>query len=170
MKVTNLIILTFTLILLSCSDSNNFPMYEVKGNKKAMFNLEKLDGTILNAQDLHGSYILVNFWATWCKPCVKEMPSLNNLHNKFVNNDNLQVIAINVGQSKEVVKNFISKNSPIDFTILLDERMELVDWNVEAIPSTFLIDNNGNILYRAEGEKDWSSQEFTSFINSVINK
>ena len=169
MKVTNLIILIFTLTLLSCSDSNNFPMYEVKGNKKAIFNLEKLDGTILNAQDLHGSYILVNFWATWCKPCIKEMPSLNYLHLKFTNNKNFQVIAINIGQSKSAIKDFI-KDNPIDFTILLDERMELVDWNVEAIPSTFLIDNNGNILYRVEGEKDWSSQEFTSFINSVINK
>ena len=170
MKIKNFIILTLTLIILSCSGSNDHLMYKIEGNKKADFNLERLDGTILNAEDLNGSYILVNLWATWCKPCVKEIPSLNNLHKKFNNNENFHVIAINVGQSKEVIKDFISKNGPIDFTILVDERMELVNWNVEAIPTTFLIDDEGNMLYRTEGEKDWSSQEFTLFINSVISK
>ena len=79
------------------------------------------------------------------------------------------MIAINIGQSKEAVKKFlIDKSLQIEFTVLLDEKMELSDWNVQAIPTTFLVDKKGKIIYKAEGEKEWDSYEFTSFFSSII--
>ena len=79
------------------------------------------------------------------------------------------MIAINIGQSKEVVKKFLlDKSLPIEFTILLDEKMDLSDWNVQAIPTTFLVDEKGKIIYKVEGEKEWDSNEFTSFFSSII--
>ena len=79
------------------------------------------------------------------------------------------MIAINIGQNKEVIeKFFIEKSSKIDFTVLLDENMELSDWNVQAIPTTFLVNDKGRVIYKIEGEKEWDSSEFTSFINSII--
>jgi thiol-disulfide isomerase/thioredoxin len=144
-------------------------MNKVDTEKTAIFNLPNLEGKYVNAEDLKGSYILLNFWATWCKPCVKELPSLNNLNKTFKDNDNFKLVAINVGQTKEVVSEFINNKSPIDFTVLLDEKIELTDWEVSAIPTTFLIDDKGNIIYKVEGEKEWDNSEFTAFIRSIIN-
>ena len=160
-----LIFLTF----LSCSDGKVSMMNKVDTEKTAIFNLPNLEGKYVNAEDLKGSYILLNFWATWCKPCVKELPSLNNLNKTFKDNDNFKLVAINVGQTKEVVSKFINNKSPIDFTVLLDEKIELTDWEVSAIPTTFLIDDKGNIIYKVEGEKEWDNSEFTAFIRSIIN-
>ena len=81
------------------------------------------------------------------------------------------MIAINIGQSKEAVKKFLlDKSLPVEFTILLDEKMDLSDWNVQAIPTTFLVDKKGKIIYKVEGEKEWDSKEFTSFFNSIIEQ
>ena len=53
--------------------------------------------------------------------------------------------------------------------MLLDEKIELSDWEVSAIPTTYLVDDKGNIIYKVEGEKEWDSIEFTSFIKSIID-
>ena len=79
------------------------------------------------------------------------------------------MIAINIGQNKDVIeKFFIDKSLSIDFPVLLDENMELSDWNIQAIPTTFLVDGSGKIIYKIEGEKEWDSPEFTSFFKTII--
>ena len=80
------------------------------------------------------------------------------------------MVAINIGQNKEVVEKFFAdKSTQINFTVLLDENMELSEWSVQAIPTTFLINDKGKIIYKVEGEKEWDSPEFVSFISSIIN-
>ena len=167
MKPLNYILPLVILILISCSDNKNYPMNKIDSAETATFTLKTLDNQPLSLSEFQGSYVLVNFWATWCKPCVREIPSLNNLYKKF-KGTNFEIIAINVGQNAEVVNNFINSTSPIDFTILLDENIDLVSWKVEAIPTTFLVDDKGTIIYKVEGEKHWDSPEFTSFISSFI--
>ena len=157
------------LLLTSCVDTESAPMTKVNEGPRAVFSLPNLKGEYENTDNYKGSYILINFWATWCAPCVKEIPSLNNLYNKFKDKKKFKMIAINIGQSKEVVKKFLlDKSLPVKFTILLDEKMDLSDWNVQAIPTTFLVDKKGKIIYKAEGEKEWDSDEFTSFFNSIV--
>ena len=157
------------LLLTSCVDTESAPMTKVNEGPRAVFSLPNLKGEYENTDNYKGSYILINFWATWCAPCVKEIPSLNNLYNKFKDKKKFKMIAINIGQSKEAVKKFLlDKSLPVEFTILLDEKMDLSDWNVQAIPTTFLVDKKGKIIYKAEGEKEWDSDEFTSFFNSIV--
>tara|TARA_X000000368_G_scaffold129578_1_gene101886 strand:+ start:614 stop:1156 length:543 start_codon:yes stop_codon:yes gene_type:complete len=157
------------LLLISCSDIKSAPMNKVNEDSRAIFNLPNLKDEYINAENYKGSYILINFWATWCAPCVKEIPSLNNLYNKFKDKKNFKMIAINIGQSKAAVKKFLfDKSLPIEFAVLLDEKMELSDWNIQAIPTTFLVDEKGKIIYKVEGEKEWDSDEFSSFFSSII--
>ena len=159
------------LLLTSCVDTESAPMTKVNEGPRAVFSLPNLKGEYENTDNYKGSYILINFWATWCAPCVKEIPSLNNLYNKFKYKKKFKMIAINIGQSKEAVKKFLlDKSLPVEFTILLDEKMDLSDWNVQAIPTTFLVDKKGKIIYKVEGEKEWDSKEFTSFFNSIIEQ
>tara|TARA_B100001059_G_C17360167_1_gene344720 strand:- start:15 stop:557 length:543 start_codon:yes stop_codon:yes gene_type:complete len=157
------------LLLTSCADTESVPMAKVNEVSRVTFNLPNLNDEYVNVENYKGSYILINFWATWCAPCVKEIPSLNNLYNKFKYKKNFKMIAINIGQSKEAVKKFLlDKSLPIEFTVLLDEKMELSNWNVQAIPTTFLVDEKGRIIYKVEGEKEWDSDEFSTFFSSII--
>lgn len=156
------------ILLMSCSDNNNHPMTKLDKKVSANFNLQKIDGTFVMLEELRGSYILVNFWATWCKPCVREIPSLNNLSKIYSKNDNFKVIAINIGQKKDIVNNFLQKIGGVDFLILLDEEMNLPEWDVQAIPTTFIVDKEGFIIFSAQGEREWDSEEFTQFIDSLL--
>ena len=135
-------------------------------------NIKDMEGNSLNFSKIsnNGKPMIISFWATWCKPCVNEIPSLNNLHKKLSINNNFQVIAINIGQNKNVVEKFLNDVPKIDFMILLDENMDLTEWSVQAIPTTFLVNNKGQVVYSVEGEKQWDSPEFISFINSEIKK
>ena len=63
---------------------------------------------------------------------------------------------------------FIKEKAQIDFLVLLDENIELSDWNVQAIPTTLLINDSGKIIYKIEGEKEWDSSEFTKFFKNII--
>ena len=130
--------------------------------------LKDIDNNNISLSKYKDKWLLINFWATWCAPCVRELPSLNNLHNEFKNNKNFAMIAINIGQNKSVVNKFIKEKAPIDFLVLLDENIELSDWNVQAIPTTFLINDSGKIIYKIEGEKEWDSSEFTKFFKNII--
>jgi thiol-disulfide isomerase/thioredoxin len=158
------------VFLFSCSEIKKSPMTKVKEDNYPSFNLPDLEGNYINLKDYSNSFVLINFWATWCAPCVKEIPSLNNLNEHFKETSNFKMIAINIGQNKGVIeKFFIDKSLSIDFPVLLDENMELSDWNIQAIPTTFLIDGSGKIIYKIEGEKEWDSSEFTSFFKTIIN-
>jgi thiol-disulfide isomerase/thioredoxin len=164
-------IVVLFIFLISCSENFSEPMIKFDGNNiETKFNIPDLEGKIFSIDDFKGNYVLVNFWATWCAPCVKELPSLNSLNSEFSNSKNFKMVAINIGQNKEVVEKFFTdKSTQINFTVLLDENMELSEWNVQAIPTTFLINDKGKIIYKVEGEKEWDSPEFVSFISSIIN-
>jgi len=164
-----IISLTIFFIISSCSDQNTAPMNKVEMENISSFNLKTLNNNYMDLDELRGSYVLVNFWATWCKPCVREIPSLNNLYNKFKTNDKFKMVAINIGQNKDVVNKFVKNISSIDFIILLDENISLTEWGVQAIPTTFLLNDKGKIIYKVEGERKWDSPEFISFINSIID-
>ena len=168
MKIVSLFLIFFCL--LSCSQKPDTPMVRVNENINSEFNLPSLDNKYISSEELKGKYLLVNFWATWCSPCVRELPSLNNLNNIFLENDDFVLIAINIGQDKAVVRKFIDEKTRVDFIVLLDEKMELSNWNVQAIPTTFLVDKNGKVLYKAEGEKAWDDPKFITFFNSFIEK
>ncbi len=168
MKIVSLFLIFFCL--LSCSQKPDTPMVRVNENINSEFNLPSLDNKYISSEELKGKYLLVNFWATWCSPCVRELPSLNNLNNIFLENDDFVLIAINIGQDKAVVRKFIDEKTKVDFIVLLDEKMELSNWNVQAIPTTFLVDKNGKVLYKAEGEKAWDDPKFITFFNSFIEK
>ena len=170
MKNLSNIFLLLSLTLLSCSDNKTSLMMKVDDPKPVNFSLYNLNYKVIKLDEFEGSYILVNFWATWCKPCVNEIPSLNNLNENFSSNDDFQVVAINIGQNKDVVENFLKSIDKVGFLILLDEEISLSDWNVQAIPTTFLLNKKGKIIYRVEGEKEWDSPEFISFINSVMQQ
>lgn len=131
------------------------------------------DGKEMSLKDMKGKVVLVNLWATWCKPCIKEMPDLSAISEEMEGKD-FEMIGVNVFQQNgsKKVEDFLATN-PVSYTIL-DGNQEVVDAlgeadgsPVEAVPTTFLIDKNGKIVETIIGGR--SKETFLTSINKYLN-
>jgi len=120
--------------------------------------LPSLDGRQIDLGDHVGKVVLVNFWATWCPPCVEEIPSLQRLYRQL-QAQGLEILAVDVGESAEKMRAFLA-DKPIDFPVLMDSRGEALQrWGIYAFPTTLVLDRQHRIRYAVFGAFDWSSQE-----------
>ncbi len=139
------------------------------GTNAAAFKLTDLAGKSYQLKDLKGKVVIVNFWASWCGPCRKEMPSMNKAWQALRDN-NVVMLAINFGESKQAVADFV-KTIPIDFPVLLDEtNTASSDWNVTAMPTTVVVDQQGKIVERILGPREWDSPKMIDAILSIARK
>lgn len=141
-----------------------FPGYPVAPKLKLL----NMDGKQVDLGKLKGQVVLVNFWATWCPPCRREMPSLQRLWLKL-GKSKLQIVAVNVGEDADTVLGFMGTldDSPT-FPIVFDKDSTVLRaWPVKGLPTTFLIDRKGHIAYRAIGGRDFDSPENIRFITEL---
>ena len=104
--------------------------------------------------DFSGRITLINFWATWCPPCVEEIPSLNRL-KMAMQDEPFELISIDYAESAETVREFM-RRVEVDFPVLLDEQGDYARrWNVITYPSTFVLDTQGRIRYGVNAAIDW---------------
>lgn len=129
------------------------------------FALEDTERKLWRLSSLRGQILVVNFWATWCPPCRRELPSLEALHRKVAAKD-VVVLGIDAGETWDAVNGYMMELKPaITFPILTDDRGEVMRaWQVKALPTTFVIDRQGRFALRALGARDFS---LTDAINDV---
>jgi peroxiredoxin len=169
-KSNSLSVALVTILVLTVSLSNaGGLMDKIPSTEASNFTLMSAQGTDISLSDYEGKFVLLNFWATWCPPCVKEMPALNDLHNKLNGRNGLEVVGIHVGPALATVKQFL-KNRPVDFDILIDKNMSLSSWQVSGLPTTFLISPSGKLIYKATGEREWGSDEMIEFIRDIMKE
>lgn len=121
--------------------------------------------------DLRGKVILVNFWASWCPPCIEELPSIQRLWASHDRSD-FDVVAVNVGEDEPTIKQFLSIFSPkLEVPIAIDPDLETYRaWRVSPLPTTFVVDRKGQIRYSAIGGRDFYSDNIRSIIDRLISE
>ncbi len=125
-----------------------------------------LDGKTIKDADFKGKIVVLNFWATWCVPCREEIPSLIELHQQY-GDDGVIIVGASVDRGGvDLVKRFVERfkiNYPI---VIADEKMMRDFGNVEAVPTTFLIDRNGRVAGKHVGfaEKETLEREIKSLL------
>ncbi|MFO7594140.1 MAG: TlpA disulfide reductase family protein [Pseudomonadota bacterium] len=130
--------------------------------------LTDIDGRNWTLEELRGEVVLLNFWATWCPPCVEEIPSLGRL-NRRLEDKPFRVISVDVGQEEAEVRRFLDK-VPADFPVLLDPEGSVTGpWKIRAFPTSFLIDADGRMRYGYFGALEWDSDEVVAVIESVLS-
>ena len=113
--------------------------------------------------------LIINFWATWCAPCKKEMPSLNSLAQNMKNED-IQIITIASGRnSKDAIDGFFDENNLVNLKKYRDPRGRLtVKYGVTALPTTVVINPMGIEIGRIIGDIDWDTADVRSFFNRLL--
>ena len=118
------------------------------------FALADIDGAMHRLSDYRGQVVIVNFWATWCPPCREEMPSMQRAWEQIQDED-MVILAIDVGEDEDTIFTFTA-DYPVEFPLLLDLDSRVIqEWPVRGLPTTFIVDPQGRIAYRAIGTRDW---------------
>ncbi len=132
--------------------------------------LTHLAGGLFELDELEGKVVLVNFWATWCPPCRKEMPALQRLSARL-DTEPFVVLGVNVGEDPERIADFLqSLPVPLGFPILLDRGGDASrDWAVRVVPTTWVVDRGGRKVLRAVGEVDFDSPELIQQLQTLID-
>lgn len=123
------------------------------------FEIPDLKGKVYKTDDFSGKILLISFWASWCPPCRKELPSLARLSRKLPKNK-FASLAINLGDPQHIVKNFLSKIDHQGLLVLHSRSKNIMaEWHIQGLPSSYLIAPNGQIKYAVLGDIDWDSEE-----------
>jgi peroxiredoxin len=134
------------------------------------FTLPGLDGQMVSLSDYRGKVVVVNIWATWCPPCVDEMPSLEKLYREF-KDQNFAILAVSIdSEGIEAVAPFMKKNG-LTFPALLDPQLTIrTTYKTTGVPETFIIDKKGILVKKVIGPLDWAGPEVRRFIRRLLQK
>ena len=133
------------------------------------FTLADVKGQTHSLSDYKGKVVLLNFWASWCQPCVEEMPDLTKLKKQLADQP-FEILALNVGEGENRVKHFV-KRMKFNLPVLLDISSKVFNkWKIEIMPTSFLIDGSGRIRYRVLGNPGWDNEHTLSLIEKLINE
>lgn len=139
------------------------------GKSAPDFTLKSLTGENLNLNEQKGNIIVLNFWASWCGPCRKEMPILQEFHDQYTDLG-VQVWGVNVEQENQAGRDFISKLA-VDFPILFDNKNTLsAQYQVDAMPTTAIVDRSGVVRYVFRGYKDGYEKKYAKAIKKLIRE
>jgi thiol-disulfide isomerase/thioredoxin len=151
-----------------------------RGEAPPAFELVDMEGVKHCSNDLKDGVTLLNFWATWCPPCVAEMPSLERLHREL-RNDGLRVVTINVDNERDVVEKFARDNA-LTLPILLDPNGATArQFGTTAFPETFFLDRDGKLVeffdpqigretVRVISDRTWDSPMYIASIRRLLPK
>lgn len=136
--------------------------------KAPALRLQNMDEEIIDIKELKGKVIIVNFWATWCPPCRREMGSLERLH-LATKDKNIVVLAVNIGEDVDTVFPFLGDITPSpNFPILFDTNaISMKHWNVLGLPTTYIVNAKGYIVYKAVGGREFDHPDILQAVLSL---
>jgi peroxiredoxin len=154
--VMRTVILTVLIAAVAYTLYANFTKDDVKkvavGETAPDFALVDMNGEEHRLSDYRGQGVFLNFWGTWCKPCEKEMPYMDNQYQQF-KDEGVQVLAVNVGDSELAVNKFADRLGGLSFPIVIDKDGQVqTAYGINPLPATFMIDKDGKVVKYHTGQ------------------
>ncbi len=162
--------LIFVILFTTAVHSDDLEPYS--DNSFSGFELRDLKAKKHSLTDYLGKVVLINFWASWCPPCIEEIPELKALNRHFKNPDSsrheFEVILVNVGEEKNKVSRF-SRAAKIQLPVLLDpDNQAFDDWGINILPTSFLVDHTGKVRYIVRGNPGWAQRKTLKIIEQLL--
>lgn len=133
------------------------------------FTLKSLDGGNLRLEEYRGQVVLINFWASWCGPCRQEMPILDRLHHRY-EDTGFAVLGVNVEGEAAPAQEIVDKTN-VTFPILIDDGQHVSEmYNLEAMPSTVVVDRDGVVRYIHRGYKPGDEAKYVEVVKQLIRE
>ena len=133
------------------------------------FTLPSRSGENVRLAELQGEVVLVNFWASWCGPCRKELPKLEEMHQKY-KDLGVTILGINIDENRALSQKLL-KDVEVNFPVLYDHNSEVAEpYNIQAMPSTFIIDKSGNFRYLHLGYQDGYELAYEEQIKKLMRE
>jgi peroxiredoxin len=139
-----------------------------EGDRAPEFSLSSVAGSTVKLSDLRGKVVMVHFWATWCPPCVEEMPTLDKLYRDLYGKD-FELVAISVDESGAAgIVPFLKRNK-LSLPVLLDADHAVAKlYGTFKFPETYILDRNGIVKYKIIGARDWSQPDAVQGLRELI--
>jgi len=143
---------------------------QLDGKSAPALVLKDLEGTTTyNIKNAKGHWVFVHFWASWCGPCRREMPTIQAIYPKFKPSA-LEIVLVNTAESEDVVFTFMGDVAP-ELNPLLDLDGAVTErWQPRGLPATFFVDPNGKLRYLALGGRPWDKPEYLDFLQQLIKE
>lgn len=130
------------------------------------WDLQDTNSNVVHFEDVRGKVVLVNFWATWCPPCIAEMPSMQTLYNVYKNKIEFVFVS---NEERSVINKFLKENG-YTFKVYNAVTQYPNAFDVSSIPRTFLIDKKGRIIIDKTGAANWNSETVRYTIDALLEE
>lgn len=131
------------------------------------FILQDIDSENFALKSTRGHWVFLHFWASWCGPCKEEMPTIQILADTL-QNENFRIVMINTAEDADVIFTFLGEMN-IELNSLMDADGQVTEvWKPRGLPTTFLINPEGEVKYQAIGGREWNMPEYVNFLKKLL--
>ena len=141
----------------------------LKGKPAPELKLNNFDGEPYDLANSRGHWVFVHFWASWCGPCRREMPTIQMMSFKL-KDTSLEVLLVNTAESEDTVFSFLGIVAPEIVPLMDHDGLVTKRWQPRGLPSTFLIDPEGKKRYLALGGRDWDTPQYIDFLRKITQQ
>ena len=170
-KIKSLLILLIVIASTSINANDIEPPFGIRHydiGKAQNFNLPDIDGEQFQLDKTRGQWVFLHFWASWCGPCREEMPTLQLLADTFPDNQ-LKIVMINTAEDEDTIFTFLAAIN-VELNSLMDTDGLVTEvWKPRGLPTTFLINPEGEVKYQAIGGRKWEEPVYINFIKQLVS-
>jgi cytochrome c biogenesis protein CcmG, thiol:disulfide interchange protein DsbE len=138
-----------------------------KGDTAPKFVIATDQGPTIGPAQFKGKLLVVNFWATWCPPCIEEWPSFNEFARQY-KDKGVTVVAISIDRNEKRYRDFIARANPEFLTARDGEANISASYGTFMVPETYIIDQKGKVLYKIAQAQNWTDPAFLNYVQSLL--
>ena len=138
-----------------------------KGDTAPKFTVTTDQGQTVSRSGFGRKLLVLNFWATWCQPCIQEMPSLDQFTRRFAGKD-VTVLAVSVDRNEKRYRDLLDRVKPAFLTARDPESNLPASYGTYLYPETYIIDQNGKVVYKEVAARDWMDPAFLNYFQSLL--
>jgi peroxiredoxin len=139
----------------------------VVGDSAPDFSITTDSGRTMTTSNFGGKLLVLNFWATWCPPCIEELPSLNEFQQRYAN-AGVVVLAVSIDTDEKAYRNFLSRARLSFLTARDPDKKISADYGTVKVPESYIIDRNGKVIRKLISNQDWMSERMTKDVESLL--